>query len=176
MSQRASHTPIELPLNQPKPSRKTRKNSHKNSVEEKKIEETLGGAIQWGIPSSRDSWWKRGAKHRLNIVIQQGSVRERKIDSLGIGKGPETRCCLSGRVVSTWRLDPAWADCHRWMSTGDQVQRWQTDDQADADSSNPPHQRGGVEERRAGIREFQEQSNSYSNIRMRSPPVKWALV
>ena len=32
MSQRASHTPIDLPLNQPKPSRKTRKNSHKNSM------------------------------------------------------------------------------------------------------------------------------------------------
>ena len=29
MSQRASHAPIELPLNQPKPSRKTRENSQK---------------------------------------------------------------------------------------------------------------------------------------------------
>ena len=24
--------------------------------------------------TARDSWWKRGAEHRLNIVIQQGSV------------------------------------------------------------------------------------------------------
>ena len=35
MSQRASHTPIELPFNQPKPSRKTRKNSQKNSLRRK---------------------------------------------------------------------------------------------------------------------------------------------
>ena len=73
MSQRA-FTYIELPLNQPKPSRKTRKNSQKNSLEEKKMEETLGGAIQWGIPSSRDGQWKTGAEHRLYIVTQQRSV------------------------------------------------------------------------------------------------------
>ena len=61
------------------------------------------------------------------------------------GKGPGTRCCPSGRPMSSWELDPALADCHRLMSTGDQVQRWQTGDQADADSSNPPQHRGGVE-------------------------------
>ena len=36
MSQRASHTLIELPLNQPKPSRKTGEKSQKNSLEEKR--------------------------------------------------------------------------------------------------------------------------------------------
>ena len=34
------------------------------------MEETLGGAIQRGIPSSRDGWQERGAEHKLNIVIQ----------------------------------------------------------------------------------------------------------
>ena len=45
-SQRASHMPIELPLSQPQPSRKTRK---------------------------CNGWRKRGAEHKLNIAIHQES-------------------------------------------------------------------------------------------------------
>ena len=44
MSQRASHTPIELPLNQPKPSRKTRKNSQKNGIDLLEVE-TMGDVV-----------------------------------------------------------------------------------------------------------------------------------
>ena len=50
MSQRASHAPIELPLNQPKPSRKTRKNSQKNSMQEKKWKKPREEQFSEGSP------------------------------------------------------------------------------------------------------------------------------
>ena len=50
MSQRASHAPIELPLNQPKPSRKIRKNSQKNSLKEKKIKKPWEEQFNEGSP------------------------------------------------------------------------------------------------------------------------------
>ena len=45
---RASHTPIELPFNQPKSSRKTRKNSQKNSLEENKFKISYSAAMKIG--------------------------------------------------------------------------------------------------------------------------------
>ena len=50
MSQRASHAPIELALNQPKPSRKTRKNSQKNSMQEKKFKTPWEEQFSEGSP------------------------------------------------------------------------------------------------------------------------------
>ena len=50
MSQRASNAPIELPPNQPKPSRKTRKNFQKNSLEEKELKKHWGEQFSEGSP------------------------------------------------------------------------------------------------------------------------------
>ena len=59
MPQRASHTPVELPLNHPKPSRKTTKNSQKNANETHKQRVELNdtdepaetGDITWSLLS-----------------------------------------------------------------------------------------------------------------------------
>ena len=50
MSQRASHTTIELPLNQPQASRKTRKNSQKNSLEDDKLQKPWDEKFGEGSP------------------------------------------------------------------------------------------------------------------------------
>ena len=50
MSQRASHTSIEFPLNEPNPSRKTRKNSQKNSLQEKKLKKPWENQFSEGSP------------------------------------------------------------------------------------------------------------------------------
>ena len=46
MSQRASYTPIELPLNQPKPLKEDKEKLPEKLNAREKMEETLGGAIQ----------------------------------------------------------------------------------------------------------------------------------
>ena len=91
------------------------------------------------------------------------------------GKVPGTRCCPSGRPMSACQLDPALADCHRLITTSDQVQHWQTGNQADADSSNPRTTgkvwRGlwkGDREKEAGITECREQL-SYNNSKNEVP-------
>ena len=58
----------------------------------------------------------------VNVSLRRGSHRagdcaRRSITGREMRKGTGTRSCPSGRLVSTWRLDPALADCHRSMST-----------------------------------------------------------
>ena len=73
MSQRASHMSIELPFSQPEPSWKTRKTLSKSHWEKmsEPWEEEFG-------EGSEDSWWQRGADHRLNIVIHQEEGSKRR--------------------------------------------------------------------------------------------------
>ena len=82
MSQRPSHTPIELPLNQPKPSRKTRKNSQKNSMQEKTLTSMRAKTHTYTTSHMDTPTWP--PPHAERVLCPQGSGAQVEVRSQGV--------------------------------------------------------------------------------------------